>query len=182
MTLDYYRIFVGLSFENDESDYCSTVLVDVAAAKGRVLKLASTGSRSEVTILKGGLMVFNSGIYITILSVLVGGSAFAKEASKREVASTGQTITCGDLKFKPPAKMGDLPTVEFAYPVSVVRFSFRDGNLELVAMDKDDNSRPRIFISAQLNSKSHQYVGQIFRDNGGNEIQTDNGPITCSLN
>lgn len=124
------------------------------------------------------------GLVTGVMAIVLSSSlvyAKEKEASKRVVASSGKTIACGDLQFSPPAKMGDLPNLDFSYPVNVTRFSFRDGNLLLVGMDQGESSRVRVLISAQLNAKSRTYIGQIFRDDGGNEIQLDNGPITCTV-
>src|ERR1700749_2960916 len=88
-------------------------------------------------------------------------------------ASSGQrVITCPFLKegrvtFDVPAKFGAMPAqIDFDYPAKAVHFSFRDGNLSLVAMDEEESSRVRIVISAQLNKKSGVYEGQIFVDMG----------------
>ncbi|KTC80676.1 hypothetical protein Lche_2696 [Legionella cherrii] len=83
------------------------------------------------------------------------------------------------ISFAVPSKMGDLPKIDFDYPVDVTRFSMRTGNLLLVAMDQDEKDRPRIFISAQLNKQSQKYIGQFMTDFGGNELQLDNGPVSC---
>ena len=56
------------------------------------------------------------------------------------------------------------------------RFSFRDGNLLLVAMDE---SRVRIVISAQRTKGKSSYDGQFLADMGGNQVQLDNGPVVC---
>jgi hypothetical protein len=57
-----------------------------------------------------------------------------------------KTITCpflqdGSLKFDVPAEPKDLPEVDFDYPSKATLFSFRDGNLLLVAMDE---ASPRV--------------------------------------
>ncbi len=49
-------------------------------------------------------------------------------------------ITCGDIKFEAPTRMGALPYLEFSYPVKVTAFSFRDGNLLLVAVDEAETT------------------------------------------
>lgn len=94
-------------------------------------------------------------------------------------AASTKTVICGDLRFNPPAKMGDLPDLEFWYAVKVTEFSFRDGNLMLVAMDAEDTTRLRILISAQLNKNKTAYIGQVFKDAGGHELQLLNGPVSC---
>jgi hypothetical protein len=60
---------------------------------------------------------------------------------------------------------------------ALTRFSFRDDNLLLVAMDQSERSRVRIVISAQRNKVKATYDGQILVDMGGNEIQLYNGPV-----
>lgn len=103
-------------------------------------------------------------------------------------ASSGQrVITCpflqeGRVTFDVPAKFGALPSqIDFDYPAKATHFSFRDGNLSLVAMDEEESSRVRIVISAQLNKKSRAYVGQIFVDMGGNQLMLHNGPVRCTV-
>src|SRR5262245_60516455 len=94
-------------------------------------------------------------------------------------ASSKRKITCPYLQtgltFDVPAKLGDLPEVDFDYPAKASLFSFRDGSLLLVAMDEGDPSRLRIAISAQLNRKSGTYDGQIVVDMGGNQLMLHNG-------
>lgn len=85
------------------------------------------------------------------------------------------------LSFIVPNKMGDMPKIEFDYQVNVTRFSFRSGNLLLIAMDESEKDRPRVVISAQLNQKDHTYRGQFMTDFGGNELQLDNGMVSCIL-
>lgn len=103
-------------------------------------------------------------------------------------ASSGQrVITCpflqeGRVTFDVPAKFGAMPSqIDFDYPAKATRFSFRDGNLSLVAMDEEEPSRVRIVISAQLNKKSRAYEGQIFVDMGGNQLMLHNGPVRCTV-
>ena len=101
--------------------------------------------------------------------------------------SKQKTITCPFLKegrvtFDVPARLGEMPAeIDFDYPAKATRFSFRDGNLSLVAMDEGDPSRVRIVISAQLNRKSGAYEGQIFVDMGGNQLMLHNGPVRCTV-
>jgi len=103
------------------------------------------------------------------------------------VLSKQRVITCPYLKegrvtFDVPAKLGAMPTeIDFDYPAKATRFSFRDGNLSLVAMDEGEPSRVRIVISAQLNKKSGAYEGQIFVDMGGNQLMLHNGPVRCTV-
>jgi hypothetical protein len=97
-----------------------------------------------------------------------------------------KTITCpflqaGSLTFKLPAKPKDLPEVDFDYPSKATSFSFRDGNLLLVAMDESEPSRLRVVVSAQLNKKRGSYDGQIFVDMGGNQLMLHNGPVRCTV-
>ena len=115
-------------------------------------------------------------------------AAFALSLVASAAASPGQRmITCpflkeGRLTFDVPAKLGAMPTeIDFDYPAKATRFSFRDGNLSLVAMDEGDPSRVRIVISAQLNKKSGVYQGQIFVDMGGNQLMLHNGPVRCTV-
>src|ERR1041384_5231260 len=123
-----------------------------------------------------------------IFSNIVGGSvtltaALALSISAGTAASAKQkVITCPFLKqgrvtFDVPAKPGAMPKeIDFDYPAKATQFSFRDGNLSLIAME-GDSSRVRIVISAQLNRKSGTYDGQIFVDMGGNQLMLHNGPV-----
>lgn len=83
------------------------------------------------------------------------------------------------VSFVLPNEMGGLPKIDFPYPVNVTRFSMRSGNLLLVAMDQDETDRPRIFVSAQLNKNNQTYIGQFMTDLGGNQLQLDNGSVSC---
>jgi hypothetical protein len=99
-------------------------------------------------------------------------------------AKPQRKITCAlpggeSLAFVAPAKLGDLPKIDLDYPSKVTLFSFRDGNLLAVAMDEAEPSRLRLAISAQLNKAKGTYDGQIVIDAGGNELQLDNGPVSC---
>jgi hypothetical protein len=101
-------------------------------------------------------------------------------------SSSRVTITCPyletrDVTFVVPATFGDLPDIDFDYPSKVSIFSFREGQLLLVAMDEDQPSRLRIVISAQLNKASASYDGQIVVDMGGHELQLHSGPVTCAV-
>jgi len=116
---------------------------------------------------------------------LMTSLAFSAAASEA-AAARHKTITCpylkgGRLTFEVPAKRGDLPAIDFDYPAKATSFSFRDGNLSLVAMDEGEPSRLRIVVSAQLNKKSGTYDGQIFVDMGGNQLMLHNGPVRCTV-
>jgi hypothetical protein len=110
------------------------------------------------------------------------GSATAAAAPAKP-----KTITCpflkeGHVTFDVPAKLGALPAaIDFDYPAKAKEFSFRDGNLFLLAMDEAESSRVRIMISAQINKKTGTYEGQIFVDMGGNQLMLHNGPVRCTV-
>ncbi len=126
-----------------------------------------------------GNIVGGSVTLTTLLALSIVASA--------AVSSKQRVITCPFLKegrvtFDVPAKLGAMPTeIDFDYPAKATRFSFRDGNLSLVAMDEGEPSRVRIVISAQLNKKSGAYEGQIFVDMGGNQLMLHNGPVRCTV-
>ena len=119
-------------------------------------------------------------VTLTVLLVL---SIVASTAA----SSKPRFITCPFLKegrvtFEVPAKLGAMPAeIDFDYPVKAIRFSFRDGNLSLVAMDEGEPSRVRIVISAQVNKNSGAYEGQIVVDMGGNQLMLHNGPVRCTI-
>src|SRR5262249_21651314 len=99
-------------------------------------------------------------------------------------ATSTKSVTCSitdfvSLKFDIPAKLGDLPEIDFSYPSKVVVFSFRDRNLLAIAVDEVDPSRVRVVISAQLKKGKGTYDGQFVADFGGNQLQLDNGPVIC---
>ena len=107
-------------------------------------------------------------------------------AIRPAAASSVKTISCPylqaeDLRFDVPAKLGDLPAIDFDYPSKATIFSFRDGHLLLIAMDEADPSRLRIVISAQLNKTRGTYDGQFVVDMGVNELQLDSGPVSCKV-
>ena len=113
-------------------------------------------------------------------------ASLAFPAAASAAAARHRTITCpflkaGRLTFNVPAKQGDLPEIDFDYPAKATQFSFRDGNLSLVAMDEGEPSRLRIVVSAQLNKKRGSYDGQIFVDMGGNQLMLHNGPVRCTV-
>ncbi|KTD17961.1 hypothetical protein [Legionella jordanis] len=85
------------------------------------------------------------------------------------------------INIEVPQKMGDLPDIDFPYETNTIIFSFRDNNLLLVAMDAEDKSRPRLFISAQAQKNHSNYQGQFMADFGGNQIQLENGAVLCQL-
>jgi hypothetical protein len=96
-----------------------------------------------------------------------------------------KTITCPFLKngrvtFDVPENLGDLPAaIDFDYGVKAKEFSFRDGNLLLLAMDEEEPTRVRIMISAQRDKTTGAYAGQIFVDMGGHQMMLHNGPVRC---
>jgi hypothetical protein len=113
-------------------------------------------------------------------------ASLAFPAAAIAAAAGHKTVTCpflkaGRLTFDVPAKPGDLPEIDFDYPAKATQFSFRDGNLSLVAMDEGEPSRLRIVVSAQLNKKRGSYDGQIFVDMGGNQLMLHNGPVRCTV-
>ena len=126
-----------------------------------------------------------SGTAGCIALLLMSGPALFV-AIRPAAASSVKTISCPylqaeDLRFDVPAKLGDLPAIDFDYPAKVTIFSFRDGHLLLIAMDEADPSRLRIVISAQLNKARGTYDGQFVVDMGGNELQLDSGPVSCKV-
>jgi hypothetical protein len=101
-------------------------------------------------------------------------------------AQSTKAITCPitkhvSLKFDVPAKIGDLPEIDFPFPSKVTIFAFRDRNFLAIAVDETDPSRIRIVISAQLNKAKGTYDGQFVADFGGNELQLDNGGVICRM-
>ncbi|AUH70993.1 Uncharacterised protein [Legionella sainthelensi] len=117
-------------------------------------------------------------VVFSLLLVFVGGAI--AQASQKSVICHMKGIQ-DPLSFGVSGKMGDFPKVDFAYPVNVTRFSMREGNLLLVAMDQEERDRPRIFISAQFNQHNQTYIGQFMTDLGGNQLQLDNGSVSCIL-
>jgi hypothetical protein len=123
------------------------------------------------TIVFLGLAV-RIGLMTSLAASTIAGAAAAPIPKK--------TITCpfleeGRVTFDVPARLGSLPKeIDFDYPVKAASFSFRDGNLLLVAMDESERSRVRVVISAQLNKNTGAYEGQIFVDMGGSELMLHN--------
>jgi len=115
---------------------------------------------------------------IICLTSLVLSYAYGVAAppTKSVICSITEFIS---LKFDVPAKLGDLPEIDFTYPSKVIVFSFRDRNLLAIAVDEADPSRIRIVISAQLTKGKGTYDGQFVADFGGNQLQLDNGPVSC---
>ena len=109
-------------------------------------------------------------------------STAANAASAKHKTITCPFLKAGSVSFDVPAKLGDLPKeVDFDYPAKATHFSFRDGNLSLIAMDEGDPTRVRVVVSAQRNRKSGAYEGQIFVDMGGNQLMLHNGPVRCTV-
>ncbi len=121
-----------------------------------------------------------------VATVPVGGVVLAPVACRG--AASHQAITCPypndldeHLTVVAPAKIGDLPPLDFDYPAKVTRFSFRDGHLLLIAMDQEERVRVRIVISAQLNKAKGTYDGQIVLDLGGHQIMMQQGSVSCTV-
>lgn len=114
----------------------------------------------------------------------IAGLALVAAVDPAAAAGAPKSVACilmqgQELTFPVPKKIGDLPPIEFDYPSKVSLFSFRDGNLLLVAMDEEQPSRVRIVISAQRAKGKASYDGQFLVDMGGNQVQFDNGPVVC---
>ncbi|KTD45292.1 hypothetical protein Lqui_2763 [Legionella quinlivanii] len=101
------------------------------------------------------------------------------------VFASDKTLTCSmqglteNITFTVADKPNSMPLVDFPYEVEPTIFSMRQGNLLLVAVDSEDKSRSRLFISAQWNKQTDSYHGQFFADFGGNQLQFENGRIEC---
>jgi hypothetical protein len=115
------------------------------------------------------------GLTWLVLSCAYGVAAPSTKAIKCSITKSVS------LKFDVPAKLGDLPEIDFSYPSKVITFSFRDRNFLAIAVDEADPSRIRIVISAQLKKAKGTYDGQFVADFGGNELQLDNGPVICRM-
>jgi hypothetical protein len=123
-----------------------------------------------------------AGCLVALTASLALSSAAGAAASSKQKTITCPFLKQGQVSFTAPAKLGDMPKeIDFDYPAKATRFSFRDGNLSLVAMDESEPSRVRIVISAQLVKKSGAYEGQIFVDMGGNQLMLHNGPVRCTV-
>ena len=120
-----------------------------------------------------------AGCVALALTVSLALPAAASAAAARHKTITCPFLKAGSVTIDIPAKPGDLPEIDFDYPAKATQFSFRDGNLSLVAMDEGEPSRLRIVVSAQLNKKRGSYDGQIFVDMGGNQLMLHNGPVRC---
>jgi hypothetical protein len=121
---------------------------------------------------------------LAVKCAAIAGLALAAAIDLAAAAGAPKSVACSylqgqELTFPVPKKIGDLPPIEFDYPSKASLFSFRDGNLLLVAMDEAEPSRVRVVISAQRARGKSSYDGQILVDQGGNQIQLDNGPVTC---
>jgi len=123
---------------------------------------------------------------VKMIAVAIAG--LMAVAAATQAATSRPTITCPypddldeQISVVAPAKIGDLPPIDFDYPAKVTRFSFRDGHLLLIAMDQEERSRVRIVISAQLNTVKGSYDGQIVLDLGGHQIMLRQGPVSCTV-
>jgi hypothetical protein len=132
------------------------------------------------------MRLFNITGFLTLVLATSLALTAAIPAPAHAAAKAKKTITCpflesGSVSFDVPAKLGDLPKeVDFDYPAKATSFSFRDGNLSLIAMDESEPTRVRVVVSAQRNRKSGAYEGQIFVDMGGNQLMLHNGPVRCT--
>lgn len=86
-----------------------------------------------------------------------------------------------DISFQVPSKKSELPKIDFPYEINTLYFNLTSTNLLVVALDQEETNRPRLFISAKYQKSSHAYGGQFMTDFGGNQIQLDNGPVSCTL-
>jgi hypothetical protein len=124
-----------------------------------------------------GLAMVGTGCMVMLA---VSGAALGGDGKPAKVKGHApSTLTCDDLVIKMSAKASGMPSLDFVYPVKVTTFSFRDGNLLLIAHDERDPVRLRVVLSAQRDSKDGKYYGQFVRDSGGNEVQLDNGALEC---
>jgi hypothetical protein len=128
----------------------------------------------QVSFAESQVMKRVSIVCLALLPIFTASQAAAK------------SITCSypqdqELTFDVPKKLGGLPPIDFDYPSKVTRFSFRDDNLLLVAMDESESARVRVVISAQRDKAKNVYTGQIVTDAGGNQLMLDNGPVTCKV-
>jgi hypothetical protein len=132
----------------------------------------------------GNLEAKSLGLSLGLKCTAIAGLTLVAAVDLAAAAGAPKSVSCSylpgqELTFPVPKKIGDLPPIEFAYPSQVSLFSFRDGNLLLVAMDEAEPSRVRIVISAQRAKGKASYDGQFLVDMGGNQLQLDNGPVTC---
>lgn len=100
--------------------------------------------------------------------------------------ASAKSVTCfypkdQKLVFEVPKNPTDFPSIDFDYSTTVTEFSFRDGNLLLIAMDEAEKSRTRIVISAQRDTGTGVYVGQIVTDAGGNQRMFDSSQVKCRV-
>jgi hypothetical protein len=127
------------------------------------------------------IVPFVGCIPVALMTSLAFPAAAGPAASSKHKTIACPFLQAGSLTFGVPAKPGDLPEVDFDYPAKATLFSFRDGNLLLVAMDESESSRLRVVVSAQLNKKNGAYEGQIVVDMGGNQLMLHSGPVRCTV-
>ena len=65
---------------------------------------------------------------IALITSLAFSAAASPAASERHKTITCPFLKAGRLTFEVPAKLGDLPEIDFDYPAKATLFSFRDGN------------------------------------------------------
>jgi len=119
---------------------------------------------------------FGSKIIFLVATFLMSQTLIAAPQKTMQCTMQGMKDT---LSFVVSNKTGDMPTIDFPYPIDTIIFHQSSDTLLLVAMDHDEHSRPRVFISAQSSKKSHVYRGQFMTDFGGNQIQLDSGWVSC---
>lgn len=102
------------------------------------------------------------------------------------MASAAQkTVVCSmegmtdNISFQVPNKKDELPKINFPYDIKTVTYYLTPKKLLVIALDQEEPNRPRIFISAQYSKSSHAYEGQFMTDFGGNQLQLDNGAVSC---
>src|SRR5579862_6875839 len=113
---------------------------------------------------------------LLLLSLIGMNSIYAAPQNTLNCVLQGLKDT---LSFVVPNKRGDLPKIDFPYAITSIIFHLSSDDLLLVAMDSEESKRPRLFISAQYHKNHRAYEGQFMTDYGGNQIQLDNGPVTC---
>jgi hypothetical protein len=127
------------------------------------------------------IVPFVGCIPVALMTSLAFPASAGPAASSKHKTIACPFLQAGSLTFGVPEKPGDLPEVDFDYPAKATLFSFRDGNLLLVAMDESESSRLRVVVSAQLNKKNGAYEGQIVVDMGGNQLMLHSGPVRCTV-
>src|SRR5262249_10758378 len=101
------------------------------------------------SIMKRVVFFIAAGVPAALMTILASSSHASTAGSPKQKPITCPFLKEGRVTFDVPAELGSLPTeIDFDYPAKATRFSFRDKNLSLVAMDESEPSRVRIVISA----------------------------------